>query len=66
MEAFTFELKTPLLTGGRSQMPLARTEIMSIGLNYYFGLMTFFCEVDIRSTPVATACRAPAGILIPL
>ena len=35
MDAFTFKIKTPLLTGGRSQMPLARTGIMSVGLNYY-------------------------------
>lgn len=35
MEAQTFEVKTPLLTGGRSIMPLARTGIMSVGLNYY-------------------------------
>lgn len=35
MAAQTFEVKTPLLTAGRSIMPLARTEIMSVGLNYY-------------------------------
>ena len=35
MEAQTFEVKTPLLTAGRSIMPLARTGIMSVGLNYY-------------------------------
>ncbi len=35
MAAQTFEVKTPLLTGGRSIMPLARTGIMSVGLNYY-------------------------------
>jgi len=35
MEAFTFKLKTPLLAGGRSQIPLARTGNMSVALNYY-------------------------------
>lgn len=35
MEARTFELKTPMLTAGRSQMPLARTDLISVGLNYY-------------------------------
>lgn len=35
MEARTFELKTPLLTSGRSQMPLARTDLVSVALNYY-------------------------------
>jgi len=35
MEAQTFELKTPFLTGGRSHMPLSRTEMASVGLNYY-------------------------------
>ena len=35
MEAQTFEVKTPLLTAGRSIMPLARTGMMSVGLNYY-------------------------------
>ncbi|TAJ80914.1 cupin domain-containing protein, partial [bacterium] len=35
MEAQTFELKTPFLTGGRSHMPLSRTELASVGLNYY-------------------------------
>ena len=35
MEAKTFELKTPLLTAGRSIMPLARTDLVSVGLNYY-------------------------------
>lgn len=35
MEALTFELKTPLLTSGRSQMPLARTDLVSVALNYY-------------------------------
>lgn len=35
MAAQTFEVKTPLLTGGRSIMPLARTGMMSVGLNYY-------------------------------
>ncbi len=36
MDAFTFKLRTPLLTAGRSIMPLARSGIMSVGLNYYF------------------------------
>ena len=35
MDASTFKLKTPLLTGGRSHMPLAKTEQVSVGLNYY-------------------------------
>jgi mannose-6-phosphate isomerase-like protein (cupin superfamily) len=35
MEASTFKLKTPLITGGRSHTPLAKTEHMNIGLNYY-------------------------------
>lgn len=35
MEASTFKLRTPLITGGRSRTPLARTEHMNVGLNYY-------------------------------
>jgi mannose-6-phosphate isomerase-like protein (cupin superfamily) len=35
MEASTFKLKTPQITGGRSHIPLASTEHMSVGLNYY-------------------------------
>jgi mannose-6-phosphate isomerase-like protein (cupin superfamily) len=35
MEAATFKLKTPLITGGRSHIPLAKTEHMTVGLNYY-------------------------------
>lgn len=35
MEASTFKIKTPRLTGGRSHTPLARTELAFIGLNYY-------------------------------
>jgi len=35
MEASTFKLKTPHITGGRSHIPLAQTENMTIGLNYY-------------------------------
>jgi hypothetical protein len=35
MEASTFKLKTPHITGGRSHIPLAATEHMSVGLNYY-------------------------------
>jgi mannose-6-phosphate isomerase-like protein (cupin superfamily) len=35
MEAATFKLKTPLITGGRSHTPLAKTEHMNVGLNYY-------------------------------
>ena len=35
MEASTFKLKTPQITGGRSHIPLAKTEHMTIGLNYY-------------------------------
>lgn len=35
MDASTFKLKTPLLTGGRSHMPLAKTDQVSVGLNYY-------------------------------
>jgi mannose-6-phosphate isomerase-like protein (cupin superfamily) len=35
MEASTFKLKTPHITGGRSHIPLATTEHMSVGLNYY-------------------------------
>jgi mannose-6-phosphate isomerase-like protein (cupin superfamily) len=35
MESSTFKLKTPHITGGRSHIPLATTEHMSVGLNYY-------------------------------
>src|SRR5919109_3086785 len=35
MEAATFKLKTPYITGGRSHIPLAKTEHMTVGLNYY-------------------------------
>ena len=35
MEASTFKLKTPHITGGRSHIPLAQTKNMTIGLNYY-------------------------------
>ncbi|MGH7827594.1 MAG: cupin domain-containing protein [Candidatus Binatia bacterium] len=35
MDAATFKLKTPLLTGGRSHIPMANTEHLSVGLNYY-------------------------------
>ena len=35
MDASTFEIKTPHLTGGRSHTPLARTDLASVGLNYY-------------------------------
>ena len=35
MEASTFKLKTPHIDGGRSHIPLAKTEHMTIGLNYY-------------------------------
>jgi mannose-6-phosphate isomerase-like protein (cupin superfamily) len=35
MEAHVFELSTPVLTGGRSHMPLSRTDLVSVGLNYY-------------------------------
>jgi mannose-6-phosphate isomerase-like protein (cupin superfamily) len=35
MEASTFKLKTPHITAGRSHIPLATTEHMSVGLNYY-------------------------------
>jgi mannose-6-phosphate isomerase-like protein (cupin superfamily) len=35
MDASTFKLKTPHITGGRSHIPLAQTEHMTIGLNYY-------------------------------
>ena len=35
MEAATFKLKTPFITGGRSHIPLAKTEHMTVGLNYY-------------------------------
>jgi mannose-6-phosphate isomerase-like protein (cupin superfamily) len=35
MEASTFKLRTPHITGGRSHIPLAQTEHMSVGLNYY-------------------------------
>src|SRR5690242_1247380 len=35
MEASTFKLKTPHITGGRSHIPLAATPQMSVGLNYY-------------------------------
>lgn len=35
MEAQIFELMTPVLTGGRSHMPLSKTDLVSVGLNYY-------------------------------
>jgi mannose-6-phosphate isomerase-like protein (cupin superfamily) len=35
MDAFTYQLKTPKITGGRSHIPLADTELMSVGINYY-------------------------------
>ncbi len=35
MDARVFELSTPVLTGGRSHMPLSSTELTSVGLNYY-------------------------------
>jgi quercetin dioxygenase-like cupin family protein len=35
MKAHVFELTTPILTGGRSHLPLSRTEMVSVGLNYY-------------------------------
>jgi len=35
MKAETFKLETPVLTGGRSHMPLSRTDLVSVGLNYY-------------------------------
>lgn len=35
MDAHVFELSTPDLTGGRSHMPLSRTDLASVGLNYY-------------------------------
>ena len=35
MEASTFKLKTPHISGGRSHIPLAKTDNMTIGLNYY-------------------------------
>ena len=35
MEAFTYKLKTPMITGGRSHIPLADTDRMSVGINYY-------------------------------
>lgn len=35
MDAEVFELSTPVLTGGRSHMPLSRTELVSVGINYY-------------------------------
>jgi mannose-6-phosphate isomerase-like protein (cupin superfamily) len=35
MDAQVFELSTPILTGGRSHMPLSRTDLVSVGLNYY-------------------------------
>src|ERR671910_2546017 len=35
MEASTFKLKTPHISGGRSHIPLAQTEHMTVGLNYY-------------------------------
>ena len=35
MEASTFKLKTPHITGGRSHITFVATEHMSVGLNYY-------------------------------
>ena len=37
MEAFTYKLKTPMITGGRSHIPLADTELMSVGNQLLFG-----------------------------
>jgi mannose-6-phosphate isomerase-like protein (cupin superfamily) len=35
MAAQTFTVKTPCITDGRSHMPLARTDTLMSGLNYY-------------------------------
>lgn len=35
MSAQTFTIKTPCITGGRSHMPLVRTDVLMSGLNYY-------------------------------
>lgn len=35
MGAQTFTVKTPCITGGRSHMPLVRTDVLMSGLNYY-------------------------------
>ena len=35
MGAQTFTVKTPRITGGRSHMPLVRTDVLMSGLNYY-------------------------------
>ena len=35
MVARTFQIKTPAITGGRSHMPLVRTDVLMSGLNYY-------------------------------
>jgi mannose-6-phosphate isomerase-like protein (cupin superfamily) len=35
MPAQTFTVKTPCITGGRSHMPLVRTDVLVSGLNYY-------------------------------
>jgi quercetin dioxygenase-like cupin family protein len=35
MNATTFKIKTPCLTGGRSHTPVARTDTAFVGLNYY-------------------------------
>lgn len=35
MDAVTFKVKTPRISGGRSHMPLVRTDHLVSGLNYY-------------------------------
>ncbi len=35
MEANTFKIKTPFITSGRSHTPLARTDLVTVVLNYY-------------------------------
>ncbi|MGH7771179.1 MAG: cupin domain-containing protein [Candidatus Binatia bacterium] len=35
MDAFAFKVRTPQITGGKSHTPLAKTDLVSIGLNYY-------------------------------
>lgn len=35
MEATTFKVRTPEITGGRSHTPLVRTEAAAVSLNYY-------------------------------
>ena len=54
MEAFTYKLKTPMITGGRSHIPLADTELMSVGINYYsVGRKNKLHAISVRTIPLS-------------